>query len=135
MGYIKKKVKKSSKFTFKNTKPTVDQLDDLCRTYINLRDKQTCVRCGRKRPQYKTEWSHFYSRSNKAVRWDEDNSVILCFNCHYNFAHKEPKEFHLWYEQYLGTEKLNALTLRKNSKAGDYNLIKLYLQQKIKEVI
>lgn len=118
----------------KNNKPTVKQLDDLCRKFINLRDKSTCVRCGRKRPQYKTEWAHFYSRSNKAVRWDEDNSCILCFNCHYNFAHKLPREFSEWYKEHLGEKKFNQLQLRSTGKVGHFSLIMLYLKQKLQEL-
>ena len=117
----------------KDSKPTVKNLDDMCRKMINLRDKSKCVRCGRAKPQYKTEWAHFYSRSNKAIRWDEDNSVILCFNCHYNFAHKLPREFTEWYSEYLGKDKLNKLQLRSHGKAGDLRLIKLYLEQGIKK--
>lgn len=124
-------IKKPKDIKLSNAKPTVKDLDELCRETIRLRDNNTCRRCGRSKGQgWRIEWAHFYSRSNKAIRWDMDNSCMLCFNCHYEFGHKHPKEFAEFWKDLIGEKNFDSLTLRSNGKVGDYRLIKLYLNQK-----
>jgi len=113
-------------------RPSIRELDDLCREVVRVRDKG-CVRCGREAP-YKLDWAHFYSRAIKAVRWDLDNSALLCFNCHGNFAHKQPREFSEFWRERLGDKAFDALMLRRNVSKVDRQLVKIYLVQKLREV-
>lgn len=108
-------------------RPSIKTLDDLFREYIRKRD-QKCVRCGR--DFGKLEVAHFYSRAKKSTRWDSDNACLLCFNCHYQWAHREPAEFADWWKLRLG-DKYNALTIRAHGvifRVGDYPAVKLHLQ-------
>jgi len=116
--------------------PSIKFLDDLCRSIVRIRDKMTCRRCGRSAAQgFKVEWAHFISRSNKAVRWDLDNSCMLCFECHYKFMHGHGPEEHTsedretFWRSLIGGPAFQALTMRATGKGGDRRLVKIYLEQ------
>ena len=63
----------------------IDKADRVFSTYIRLRDKE-CVRCHRRGSGdlgiTGLQASHFYSRRNESVRFDEDNVDALCAGCH-----------------------------------------------------
>ncbi len=83
---------------------------------------------------------HIYSRSNKLVRYDEDNGIILCAGHHVLnklSAHKAPFEFQEWIRKKRGENwyimlRLKAFPQDVHQKP-DYKLIKLYLEQEIKK--
>lgn len=129
-------LKFSKKLQLKNfiAIPTIKVLDDLCRAIVRIRDKWTCRRCGRSKAQgWKVEWAHFIGRGNKAVRWDLDNSCMLCFDCHYKFMHGhdgkdygEDAQADFW-RGIIGGPAFDALKLRACGKAPDRRLVKIYL--------
>ena len=71
-----------------------------------------CVRC---KNTETLQTAHIYSRSNRAVRWDLNNVVCFCYNCHMNFAHKNPIAFTEWVKSWLGEFKFTELQQRANS--------------------
>ena len=94
----------------------IEACDKAAREIVRIRDKHTCQRCGRHAAAgWKVEASHFYGRSNLSVRWDLDNLVLLCFKCHYLFAHQNPLEYTEWFREYIGETKMDLLTVRKNT--------------------
>ena len=116
-------------------KPSIKSLDNLCRDIVRIRDQQTCQRCGKqKKHGWKMEVAHFFSRANKCVRWDLDNVVLLCFNCHYLWGHQNPNEFSQWFSERLGTTKFTMLKLRKEGSKPDFWGFKMYLDQELKKL-
>ncbi len=89
--------------------------DVLFSKYIRTRDNWTCQRCGKKYdpPTSALHCSHFWSRGNWSVRFDEDNCEALCYGCHsylggnpvLHMEHKIAK---------LGQKRFDALRDRKN---------------------
>jgi hypothetical protein len=56
-----------------------NKLDRIFASYIRMRDKgKPCISCGQ---QVELEAGHFYSRTNLALRWDEDNVHGQCIQC------------------------------------------------------
>jgi hypothetical protein len=76
-----------------------------------VRSRGECVRCGNTET---LQTAHIYCRDNFAVRWDFDNVLCFCYNCHMNFAHKNPIGFTEWVKEYLGEMKYEALKQRSN---------------------
>lgn len=61
-------------------------LDKLFSLYIRLRDTDEngyfkCPTCGRILPWGKADCSHYWSRTHKSTRWNEDNCVAECSYC------------------------------------------------------
>ena len=113
-------------------KATVTTCDNLFRVYIKARDK-SCQRCHT--TMGKLETAHFYSRAYRNIRFEPDNACLLCFKCHYLFAHREPLEFAEFWKKRLGEERMNLLTLKKNTyKKMDYGMEKAILKKLIEEL-
>ena len=104
--------------------------------YIRTRDNWTCQRCHKKYepPTTALHCSHFWSRGNWSVRFDEDNCEALCYGCH-SYLGGRPTEHHEYYLDKLGEERFEDLRKRKNDhKSGSrkYYLSKEF-RKKIKE--
>ena len=116
----------------------IDPLDVLFSKFIRLRAMEAvhgCERCFTKKNSYKQlQCSHFFGRSRKSVRWDEDNAAGLCFGCHQYFT-SHPIEHVEWFVGKLG-DKFDMLNGRQRTPARylDKNLIELYLKAKIEEL-
>lgn len=80
----------------KRRRASVRELDQLCRALVFARDQQ-CVRCG---STEKGQWAHVYTRRLLALRWDLDNSMILCAGCHLHWHHRPLEAVTWWAEQY-----------------------------------
>ena len=127
-------VMKQRKIKLANQKPTKKELDDLCREVVKRRSKGKCERCNSQRY---LQWSHFITRGNHAVRWDLDNVFWLCSGCHVmrnDSFHKSPPSAVDWVRHRIGEKNYEELCLRATGKCGDKWLIKIYLQQKLKEL-
>lgn len=59
------------------------------------------------------DWSHFWTRHNRSVRWHGDNCFGHCTGCH-GFLGGNPHEFSVWVREQLGETRYDALTLRAN---------------------
>lgn len=86
-------------------------------------------------PAWKTlQCSHIWGRSNKSVRYDEDNAFGLCGGCH-TYFHGHPIEYREFALDKLGQEKFDMLYGRvfKPCKP-DIKLLTIYYREKIKEL-
>jgi hypothetical protein len=109
--------------------------------YIRTRDNWTCQRCSKQYdpPTSALHCSHFWSRGNWSVRFDEDNTEALCYGCH-SYLGGNPVEFHKYYLEKLGQERFDALEKRKNTpKSGSVKYYKskefrLTIKEKMKEL-
>ena len=109
--------------------------------YIRTRDMWTCQRCSKQYdpPTSALHCSHFWSRGNWSVRFDEDNTEALCYGCH-SYLGGNPVEFHKYYLEKLGQERFDALEQRKNTpKSGSIKYYKskefrLTIKEKMKEL-
>tara|TARA_R110000868_G_scaffold195301_1_gene440963 strand:- start:1598 stop:1981 length:384 start_codon:yes stop_codon:yes gene_type:complete len=109
--------------------------------YIRTRDNWTCQRCSKQYdpPTSALHCSHFWSRGNWSVRFDEDNTEALCYGCH-SYLGGNPVEFHKYYLEKLGQERFDALEQRKNTpKSGSIKYYKskefrLTIKEKMKEL-
>jgi hypothetical protein len=109
--------------------------------YIRTRDMWTCQRCSKQYdpPTSALHCSHFWSRGNWSVRFDEDNTEALCYGCH-SYLGGNPVEFHKYYLEKLGQERFDALEQRKNNKKSGsrtYYLSKEFratIKEKMKEL-
>jgi len=108
------KCKVKSKEKVKDKKKNSDsglnkQLDVLWSKAIHLRDK-VCRMCGNPKGQA----HHIFTRKNYATRWDLENGILLCFNCHKNIAHEKPLDFFEWLQKQSGQDWIDDL--RQKSK-------------------
>ena len=109
--------------------------------YIRTRDMWTCQRCSKQYdpPTSALHCSHFWSRGNWSVRFDEDNTEALCYGCH-SYLGGNPVEFHKYYLEKLGQERFDALEQRRNTpKSGSIKYYKskefrLTIKEKMKEL-
>ena len=113
----------------------IDQLDDIFREIIRLRDNFTCQRTRIKGDKYTIDVAHFYSRDYKRVRWDLDNACCLLKGTHKNWAHVKHQEFSDWWEIRIGKEAFERLKLKARVRGtiytSDLKLLKLDLLDKL----
>ena len=102
--------------------------------YIRTRDGWKCQRCKKKYspPTSALHCSHYFSRGNWSVRFDEDNCEALCYGCHSHLG-GNPHEHARYMVEKLGTKKLDELMVRKNSPLS--NSIKYYKSKEIRKII
>lgn len=82
----------------------IKKLDDLFAQKI--KSIGFCQKCGKKEG---LQVAHIYSRSNKCIRWNEENAVCLCNGCHIFWAHKEPYEFIKWVSEFKDLKKVEQI--------------------------
>jgi len=84
--------------------------------YIRTRDGWKCQRCSKQYapPTSALHCSHFWSRGNWSVRFDEENCEALCYGCH-SYLGGNPTEHYDHKLAKLGKEKLDALQQRRNT--------------------
>ena len=107
--------------------------DKLYSKWLRKERKYTCERCYRKYQEGDGLWglhvSHFYGRANESVRFDSENTDLLCFGDHQYFT-SNPAEYTAWKQR-----AFKLLTLRAHTpKKRDDKLILLWLKQQNKEV-
>ena len=112
--------------------------DDLWKQYMRVKQGFTCQKCGR---VYSPDncanlhTAHFHGRGHENVRFDEQNTLLLCgIPCHQYFdTHKtEFKEFML---NRLGRERYDLLELRAHIyKKRDDRADAIILRQMLKEI-
>lgn len=121
----------------KKAKGIERRLDDLWSLLIRVKAGNMCEFCGKVGI---LNSHHIYSRSNKSIRWDEQNGICLCVTHHTfgNFsAHKAPTDFIDWIisdrgELWMSNLNIKANTITKFTDA-DKGMLILYLEEKLKE--
>ena len=98
------------------TKREIKKLDGIWGKLVHER-KPVCECCGKE--NCRLEAHHIFTRSRRATRWDLENSLLLCSNCH-KFspvlsAHKSPRDFYKWLEQKKGKKWVDALEKKSNA--------------------
>lgn len=88
--------------------------------FIRERAFWRCERCGRDctSNHHGLHASHFKTRGNPRVRFDEDNAFALCVFCH-DFMGKNPDEHTEFVRRRLGEDRFDALILRANMRRSD----------------
>ena len=108
-----------------NQKSTVQELDELCREIVRLRDRGKCRKCGSGK-QFQV--AHIFSRSRRSVRFDLDNLIGLCFRHHFYWAHRSPIEFTEWTRKEVGEKEFADLRMRAYGVSKvDLSAVKIYL--------
>lgn len=79
---------------------------------------------------------HIFGRRYLALRYDINNGVALCPNCHFNKAHQQPTLFAQWIIKKRGENWHNLLLLKTQqiTKHLDEFLIEAELKEIIKGV-
>ena len=115
----------------------IDPLDKLFSQYIRMRAIERvhgCERCGAGKVDFKElQCAHFHGRSRKAVRWDEDNGVGLCFGCH-QYLDSHAMEKVEWFKTHLGEEVFDLLNARLRGKPDKVALM-LYYKEKLRNEV
>lgn len=97
-----------------------------------IRSSGYCRRCGRTN---NLQAAHIVSRRWKQTRWDVDNGICLCINCH-NWGHANPKQFDNWIEDTfpgrLEGLKIKRQGLEKVDKKQVRKLLKDIYERSIK---
>jgi len=112
------------------TKGEKKVLNGLLHKILEKRDGR-CLKCG------KTEWqmSHIYPKGRyRSMEFDPDNVKALCYACHLHWWHKNPIEAHEWLQIRMSDARLKRLKLMsQTTNKIDYKLIRLFLEQTLKE--
>lgn len=108
----KKPVKKTTAQIIKKLKGILDKLWSLA-----VRDVGYCEKCGK---TGSLQAHHIYSRTRLATRWDLNNGLCLCPNCHlFRGAHATQydlqRAYHHWLVGYKGSEFLENLEQKSNT--------------------
>ncbi len=82
--------------------------------FIRHRDGLTCQKCLESFPVQELDCSHHFPRAWRSTRWDPENCVALCRDCHEEFGDL-PKEYVLFMIRRLGLEAYQALARRAKS--------------------
>jgi 5-methylcytosine-specific restriction endonuclease McrA len=84
-----------------------DQLDDLWRECIRIRDNLTCQRCFK--PEMQAH--HVITRGNPRTRWVIENGLGLCEGCHKFWWHMNPGMALDWFKE-LWPERWAIISLK-----------------------
>ena len=117
----------------RNRKQWIRILDKLLREVVFARDKR-CRRCGRTDTLTP---SHIYPKGRYTrLRFDPGNVLTLCYNCHFNWWHKNPLEASEWFHTIFSEKEFKDLNIRAqytDRSPWDYPAVKLYLEEQIKK--
>ena len=112
----------------------IAKLDRVFSKYIRLRDTDEngyfqCPTCGKFKSWKSADCSHYWSRSHKATRWDEDNCCVECSHCNrYDSSHLDGLGKHL--KKKLGEQGFDLLNWKHNQV---FKMTEFELAQIIKE--
>lgn len=113
----------------------IDPLDTLFSEYVRKKSGGYCQRCLTYRGWRNLQCCHFDGRSNKAVRWDEENCIAGCMGCH-SYLDAHPLYKIAFWQQLLGQDRFDMLNSRARITwpKPDKKAIALYLQEQIKRL-
>ena len=102
---------------------------------VKVRADYRCEYCGRSKP-YVLNAHHIFGRRHSTVKYDLDNGICLCYNCH-NEAHNNP-EFIKWIVNYIGKDRYDRIKAKHDQvkkwteieKREVYQSLKKFVEQK-----
>lgn len=100
-------MRKASRSTLKN------KLDKICSEIVRARGNCERKGLGCQSGTY-LQTAHIFGRTYLNTRWDLDNLLCLCADCHINFAHKCPILFTEFVKKLFGEEKYELLKEKHN---------------------
>ena len=94
-----------------------------------VRGRGPCVCCG----SFEfIQCAHGFSRSYRAVRWDDRNAFPLCRACHVRFTHR-PLEWDQWLRERWGALEYEAIREQAlTHRAPDMDELVLTLRERVK---
>lgn len=118
-------------------RPTKEEkkiLNALLHKLLRLRDTECCLRCSKTEA---LQLSHIYPKGReRKLEFDYDNVKLLCVGCHLFWWHKNPIEAWEWLKTVVSKdrlERLKRITQSRDKYSFDFKIIKMLLEQKIKE--
>lgn len=123
-----KKKKKTGKSRKKSDKQKLkEQLWELCKTYVRLRDENTCQRCLKEVHGSNAHTSHVIPKSHgNILKFDDQNLKLLCGFCHLRWWHKNPLDAAEWFKsEFPGRWKYIQKQKNKILKLSIYDLNEL----------
>lgn len=82
---------------------------------LAVRQKGFCEHCFEILPLKKLQAHHIFSRRHFSTRWDLNNGVSLCWQCHIQWAHKDIMECAEWITSVKGQANIDALRIKANT--------------------
>ena len=107
----------------------VKRCDELWSKVVKVQANYKCERCGNSEGRLNSH--HIIARTNYKLRYDVYNGVCLCFNCHINFAHADPKGWHDW----LMTHRERDYDYVNREKIGKYKNNYTEIEDKLKGML
>lgn len=105
------------------------ECDKLFSIYIRTRDNWTCQFCFKRLepPTNYIQCSHFWGRTHRATRFDENNCDTLCKRCHFNNEDNKQGYYREFKLKQLGEEKYLELEKKSKSicKRSKYDMLQL----------
>lgn len=83
--------------------------DDKFSLFIRARDGK-CMRCGS--IDKKLDCSHFWKRGDSGTRFDRNNCIALCRDCHTIWEHQKNNEYKDFMLNWLGEVEYRLLEIR-----------------------
>lgn len=114
--------KKPTSVSRRTKKPkawTTDNADRRFSVWIRERDGNRCLRC---KTEYGLTCSHFWRRGHSGTRFEPDNCITLCGECHAEWEHLKNTDYKVYMLEWLGRERYDevetmARTFKKRSDA------------------
>jgi 5-methylcytosine-specific restriction endonuclease McrA len=119
--------------TRKKPSPEILTLDSLCRQYVFMRDRFLCVKClhlTKRRNGDRLQFCHVYTRAIHSLRWDPENSMVLCSG-HHLWWHREPAAAIKWWSELYPERERRLELLRQTPRKIDRVAIRMWLESQI----
>lgn len=126
-----------------------EALDRLCRAVVRERDRWMCAICGRTREVTVLDWAHVYTRGRISLRWNLDNSMLLCKKCHMQWHGVIPWVFdpetntdidsvkymrRAWEKKFPERDRRLTVLIRSRGAKVDLGLIEAHLRQEFRRL-
>ena len=120
-----------------------EELDELCRQIVLVRDQFKCRKCNRSSHGHVAKLGgvvlqvhHIRTKgAQPSLRWELSNLLLVCKGCHFGtFHHRDSERAAMWYRENLGQAHLDRLQMLARVRKGnkqDKQAIKLYLLQQL----
>lgn len=89
---------------------------------MEIRDGNTCQRCGSHRSVSQIHWAHVQNRQAKSIQWAPWNSLALCAGCHFWFDGDNRKAAREEWWAVKWPERAQQLALWRSTRPKPINL-------------